>query len=107
MDEEVLGVVLHPDGERPADYLYRVSLKCLIFNDEGEVLVVKEKGRDFWDLPGGGMDHGENLHAAIAREMAEEVSLVGDFEYKVIDVDEPKFLAVTHCLFGDAGGCFV
>jgi len=71
------------------DSLYRVSLKCLIKNDDGELLLVKEAGRDFWDLPGGGMDHGENIDAAIARELLEEVGYVGDFTYKVIGLDEP------------------
>lgn len=54
--------------------------------------MVKETGRDWWDLPGGGMDHGEDLHSAIAREMKEEVNLEGDFSFKVIAVDEPKVL---------------
>ena len=71
------------------DSLYRVSLKCLIGNDDGDLLLVKEAGRDFWDLPGGGMDHGENIDAAIARELLEEVGYLGDFTYKVIGLDEP------------------
>lgn len=88
------GVVDHgPNATRKTDYLYRVSLKCLIRNDQGGILVVKETGRDWWDLPGGGMDHGENLHSAIAREMHEEVNMTGDFTYKIIDVDEPAHLS--------------
>lgn len=54
--------------------------------------MVKETGRAHWDLPGGGMDHGEDIHSAIAREMKEEVNLQGDFEYKIIDLDEPAHL---------------
>ena len=72
-----------------ADYLFRISLKCLIRNEKGEVLVVKENGRDWWDLPGGGMDHGENVKTALAREMKEEVSLTGEFSYHIVHVDEP------------------
>jgi 8-oxo-dGTP pyrophosphatase MutT (NUDIX family) len=71
------------------DSLYRVSLKCLIKNDKGELLLVKEAGRDFWDLPGGGMDHGENIDAAIARELLEEVGYLSDFTYRVVGLDEP------------------
>lgn len=56
------------------------------------MLVVKETGRDWWDLPGGGMDHGETIKTAIAREMKEEVNLEGEFEYKIIDIDEPAHL---------------
>lgn len=85
------GVINH-DGPRRTDYLYRVSLKCLVRNDKGEVLVVKEADRSWWDLPGGGMDHGESIRTAIAREMAEEANLTGDFDFRIIDVDEPKLL---------------
>lgn len=89
--QKSLGIIHHDTG-RHADFLYRISLKCLVQNALGEVLVVKEDGRTWWDLPGGGMDHGESFSAAIARELAEEVSLVGDFSYKIIDADEPAYL---------------
>ncbi len=85
------GVVEHA-STRPTDYLYRMSLKCLVKNAEGKVLVVKESGRDWWDLPGGGMDHGEDFETAIARELNEEVSMTGKFSYRIIDTDEPHLL---------------
>jgi 8-oxo-dGTP pyrophosphatase MutT (NUDIX family) len=81
-----------PSSIRRPDYLYRLSLKCLIKDSDGNVLVVKETGRDWWDLPGGGMDHGEDLRSAIAREAIEEVGMQGDFTYRIVDVDEPAFL---------------
>ena len=55
------GEIHHANNPGRTDYLYRVSLKSVIFNDHGEVLVVKESGRDWWDIPGGGMDHGESI----------------------------------------------
>lgn len=87
------GVINHDSpSARRTDFLYRISLKCLIQNERGEVLVVKETGRAHWDLPGGGMDHGEDIRTAIAREMKEEVNLRGDFNYSIIAVDEPAHL---------------
>lgn len=77
---------------RKDDFLYRISLKAYVANENGEVLVVKEAGRSYWDLPGGGMDHGESIKSAIARELAEEVNLAGDFTYSILDADEPGFL---------------
>ncbi len=89
-----LGVISHEHpSTRRTDYLYRISIKCLVRNDKGEVLVVKETGRTWWDLPGGGMDHGEDIKTAIAREMKEEVNLEEDFDYRIIDVDEPAHLS--------------
>lgn len=89
-----LGVINHEHpSTRRTDYLYRISLKCLVRNNKDDVLVVKETGRTWWDLPGGGMDHGEDIKTAIAREMKEEVNLEGDFDYRIIDVDEPAHLS--------------
>ncbi len=91
------GVISYSDDDsRKTDYLYRISLKCLVRNDKGEVLVVKETGRDWWDLPGGGMDHNENIKIAIAREIKEEINLDGDFSYQIIYVDEPAYLDVLN-----------
>lgn len=87
-----LSVIDSEKAGRRVDYLYRISLKGLIRNEKGEVLVVKETGRDWWDLPGGGMDHGEGIQSALAREMKEEVNLEGDFSYSIIAVDEPSYL---------------
>lgn len=88
------GVIIHTTTDRRTDYLYRISIKGLIRNEKGEVLVVRESGRTYWDLPGGGMDHSENIRLAIARELHEEVNLRGDFTYKIIAVDDPAYLKV-------------
>lgn len=86
------GVIDQLHLHRKNDYLFRISIKSLIKDEDGKVLVVKESGRTWWDLPGGGMDHEESLKDAIARELHEEVGLTGDFTYRVIAVEEPSFL---------------
>lgn len=75
-----------------ADSLFRISLKAYIENDRGEVLVVKERGRDWWDLPGGGMEHDENVTDALARELKEEVGYEGKFEMSIIGYYDPTML---------------
>lgn len=93
MTKQPHGIIDQSELGRKTDYLYRVSIKGLIRNTDGHVLVVKEAGRTWWDLPGGGMDHDESIKSALAREMYEEVGLTGDFSYKVIAVDNPGFLS--------------
>lgn len=90
--DDAHGVIRPTDDTKRNDYLFRISLKSLIRNDKGEVLVVKESGRNVWDLPGGGMDHDEDFKTAIARELKEEVNFDGDFTFKIIAFDEPHLL---------------
>ncbi len=66
------------DGSEQVDYLYRVSLRALIRNEEGKVLAVKEHG-DMWHLPGGGLDHSETIDEGLARELREETGYTGKF----------------------------
>jgi len=57
-----------------AENWYRVSTKAVIVKD-GKVLLVKE-GSDFWDLPGGGIDHqDEDTLNGLARELNEELGV--------------------------------
>ena len=70
-------------GKYPNTF-YRVSLKAMIRNDAGDVLVVKENGSQ-WSLPGGGMDHGENVHEALKRELYEEALIDAPFEETLLD----------------------
>lgn len=60
---------------------YRVSVKAIVRDDTGRVLVVADDTGTF-ELPGGGWEHGETFDEALGREFAEEmgatVSEVGD-----------------------------
>ena len=86
------GVIVHANNPGQTDCLFRVSLKAVIFNKKGEVLVVKESDRDWWDIPGGGMDHGETIKSALKRELHEEVGFTGDFTFKTILAEDPTIL---------------
>jgi|TARA_B100001245_G_scaffold98417_1_gene71440 8-oxo-dGTP diphosphatase len=92
VNNNVHGAINQEELGYAADYLFRVSIKGLIRNENGEVLVVKETGRTGWDIPGGGMDHGEDFKQAIARELYEEVKLTGGFTYRVIAAEDPALL---------------
>jgi 8-oxo-dGTP pyrophosphatase MutT (NUDIX family) len=78
-----------PKGDYPEAF-YRVSIKAIIRNEKGEVLLVKEQGGS-WSLPGGGMDHGETDEEALAREMYEEVLITEKFQAKIIGTN-PRYV---------------
>lgn len=51
---------------------YRLSVKAIIKDDDDRVLLIREKD-GCWELPGGGLEHGEGIHEALRREVAEEI----------------------------------
>lgn len=62
--------------------LFRVSQKAFVRNADGEVLLVRfsqqlhDPGlRGLWDIPGGGVEFGEDLNAAFTREVTEEIGV--------------------------------
>lgn len=65
---------------------YRVSLKAVIKDEKGRVLVVKEKNNSNWNLPGGGMDYGEDEYQALKRELHEEVGYSGSFSCELLGI---------------------
>ena len=61
-----------PEGrERPT-----VRVSGLLVEDQRLLLVRQQRGGEaYWLLPGGGVEHGESLSAALEREMLEELGL--------------------------------
>jgi ADP-ribose pyrophosphatase YjhB (NUDIX family) len=59
----------------------RVSV---ILRREGRILLVRQEkpGREYWLLPGGGVNAGESLVDALRREVTEEVGLSEDFPFE-------------------------
>lgn len=57
---------------RLPDCCYRISVKAVIKDKDGKILLIKEKNNN-WELPGGGLEHGEEPHKGLAREIKEEL----------------------------------
>ena len=65
-------------GKYP-DTIYRVGTKAVIKNEEGKVLCVHDTGEeDMWSLPGGGLDHGDDVPGGLKRELGEELDYHGE-----------------------------
>lgn len=57
---------------------YRISVKAIIKDADGRVLLGRETD-GAWELPGGGLEHGENPKEALAREILEETGFTADW----------------------------
>jgi 8-oxo-dGTP diphosphatase len=56
----------------------RIRVGALLRQGDAVLLLNQQKGgRSYWLLPGGGVEEGESLHVALARELAEECGLEG------------------------------
>ncbi|MGE5674516.1 MAG: NUDIX hydrolase [Mycobacterium leprae] len=50
----------------------KVDVRAVVFNAQGELLLVRERGEGLWSLPGGWADVGESPGEVVAREVSEE-----------------------------------
>lgn len=55
----------------------KLAARAIIIHDR-KVLLVKHKGRDFYSLPGGKVDHEEDMRSAMRRELYEELGIVAE-----------------------------
>lgn len=65
-----------------------LGVRCVAFDDAGRVLLVRHRYTPGWQFPGGGVDTGETLLAALRREIVEETG--------VQIVDTPKLHGIFH-----------
>ncbi len=83
-------------GQRAAQYDatddIAISAKAVIRNQAGEILLLKDAGTDWWDLPGGHIQSGEELVEGLAREVREETGLT---------ITNPKKRGVKNLKLGD------
>ena len=74
---------------------YRVAVKGLVRDQSSKLLFVQERS-DSWDLPGGGLEHGENIVEALTREFRKELGV--DI---TIDSDRPRIIPTWNTKFDD------
>ena len=55
------------------EQLFQIGIKVIIRNDKNQILLLKNK--DYWDIPGGRMDQGEDIETTLLRELNEEIGV--------------------------------
>ncbi|MBF0410333.1 MAG: NUDIX domain-containing protein [Candidatus Riflebacteria bacterium] len=59
---------------------HTIGAGAFILNDKDEILAVKEKGNNYFKLPGGHTELGESIEKAVVREVFEETGIESTFE---------------------------
>ena len=77
--ETYLGKLRQQVGSR---YLMAPSVRVVIENAEGEILLQHRRNDGFWGLPGGALDEEESIEECLIREVFEETGLT-PIEYRV------------------------
>lgn len=69
----------------------RVRVAGLIEDELGRILLVKQKKKkkDYWLLPGGGIEYGESATVALEREILEELN---------VKITQPEFLLLNESI---------
>ena len=62
--------------ERDGYQTPKVDIRAVVFNESGEILMVKEKVDGYWSLPGGWADVGYTPAEVAVKEVQEETGLV-------------------------------
>lgn len=70
--------------------MIRIRVQGLIFDKDGKILFVKhvKNGKEYYVLPGGGVEYRETLVSALLRELEEELGIKKVFSVKFLRVRE-------------------
>ncbi len=79
----------------------REAARGVLIDEDGSVLLLRVGKHDYHKLPGGGIDEGESIEDALARELMEEVGCKGTVTAEVGIVveyrDQFKLIQTSYC----------
>lgn len=86
--------------------MWNGGVRVIIFDEEKRLLMVKQfhEGREFWLLPGGGIEENENSLEAAKREILEETGLeikVGKLLWHIEEVSKERGMRFVNVFLGE------
>lgn len=96
------------DISAPDVYRERTSARAIVFNENGKIALLHATKKNFHKLPGGGVEAGEDVKTALARELQEEIgcSAKNLRELAIIEEYRNKYSLhhTSHCFLADLDG---
>ena len=84
-------------------YEDRYASRAVLEDDSGRIALMHVQKRDYYKLPGGGVEPGESAEQALHRELLEEVGATGRIESEIGVVeewrDDKKMLGVSRAYY--------
>jgi 8-oxo-dGTP pyrophosphatase MutT (NUDIX family) len=89
-------------------YKERRASRAIVFDNSKNIALLHVRNRHYHKLPGGGIDEGEDIQEALARELLEEIGCAAENfrELGVIEEYRNKFLLhqTSYCFVADLSG---
>ena len=94
----------HPDFLKPAveHPNIRNSVRCLLINQNQEICLLYSRARDYYTIPGGGIEPGESLLQTLNRETLEETGYLLKNPKPIGNIYEQRYDRVTTTYFFSA-----
>lgn len=94
----------HPDFLKPVveHPNIRNSVRCLLINQNQEICLLYSRARDYYAIPGGGIEPGESLLQALSRETLEETGYLLKNPKPIGNIHEQLYDRVTTTFFFSA-----
>jgi ADP-ribose pyrophosphatase YjhB (NUDIX family) len=112
--ENILKVLTQQDIDGDAelentdDYKIREAARAVVFDNDGRVALLHAQKTDYYKLPGGGIEAGEDKMTGLDRELKEEIGSKITVEGEVGSVVEfrkaYKRQQISYCYFGSIDG---
>jgi 8-oxo-dGTP diphosphatase len=92
----------------PIEYKDRTAARAVVFDHEGKIALIHATNEHYHKLPGGGVDAGEEVLAALARELLEEIGCAATNVRELGSVEEFRSEFALHqvslCFLADLVG---
>lgn len=76
------------DSNDRASYYVRTAVRAVLRNNDDQIALMYSNQREYYKLPGGGVDDGEELQTALHRELMEEVGAMAVIDNELGQVVE-------------------